>query len=271
MSEKEIRAVVIGACGRMGRLIIKVIQESSGIVLAGATERPGHPLIGHEISEGLTPDKKGIVLADSLTKVTDDYDVLIDFTTPENSIQNLKWAVFEERAIVIGTTGFSAQEQEEIKRIAPETRTVFSPNMSVGVNLMFKLISEAANVLGNDYDVEIVEAHHRMKKDAPSGTALKMAEIIARVLKRNLQEVARYNRKGMIGERKVEEIGIQAIRAGDIVGEHTVIFGGIGEIVEFTHRALSRENFARGAVKAAKWIVKQEKGLYDMMDVLGLR
>ena len=271
MPERQVRAVVIGACGKMGRLIIKVIQETSGIVLAGATERAGHHLIGHELAETYSAGKSGIVITDSLSKVPGAYDVLIDFTAPENTVHNLKWAVFEERAIVIGTTGFSPQEREEIERIAPETRTIFSPNMSVGVNLMFRLIAEAAQVLGNDYDVEIIEAHHRMKKDAPSGTALKMAEILAKALKRNLGEVARYERKGMIGERRREEIGIQTIRAGDIVGEHTVLFGGIGETIEFTHRALSRENFARGAVRAAKWIVGQKKGLYDMLDVLGLK
>ncbi|MCX5887402.1 MAG: 4-hydroxy-tetrahydrodipicolinate reductase [Proteobacteria bacterium] len=262
MPERPVRAVVIGACGKMGRLIIKVIQESEGIELVGATERAGHPLIGHEMGETRGTGKGGVVITESLSKVPNDYQVIIDFTTPESTLQNLKWAVFEERAIVIGTTGFSPKEREEIERIASETRTVFSPNMSVGVNLLFKLISEAAQVLGDDYDVEIVEAHHRMKKDAPSGTALKMAEIVAKSLKRNLGEVARYERKGMIGERN---------RAGDIVGEHTVMFGGIGERVEFTHRALSRENFARGAVRAARWIVGQKKGLYDMLDVLGLK
>ena len=271
MSDSPIRAVVIGACGKMGRLIIKVIQESEGIELVGATERAGHPLIGHEMGETRGTGKSGVVITESLSKVPNDYQVIIDFTTPESTLQNLKWAVFEERAIVIGTTGFSPKEREEIERIASETRAVFSPNMSVGVNLLFKLIGEAAQVLGDDYDVEIVEAHHRMKKDAPSGTALKMAEIVAKSLKRNLGEVARYERKGMIGERKREEIGIQTIRAGDIVGEHTVMFGGLGERVEFTHRALSRENFARGAVRAAKWIVGQKKGLYDMLDVLGLK
>ena len=255
----------------MGRLVIKVIQESEGISLVGATERMNHPLIGHEIAETRGVGKPGIVMTDSLAKVGDDYDVIIDFTTPENSMNNLRWAAFEERAIVIGTTGFSPQEMEEIARIAPETRTVFSPNMSVGVNVMFKLISEAARVLGDDYDVEIIETHHRMKKDAPSGTALKMAEILARSLKRNLSEVGRYERKGIIGERRSEEIGIQCIRAGDIVGDHTVMFGGIGERIEITHRAQNRENFARGGVRAAKWIVNQQKGLYDMLDVLGLR
>jgi 4-hydroxy-tetrahydrodipicolinate reductase len=255
----------------MGRLIVKVIQEGEGIELVGATEKVGHPLIGHELGETRATGKTGIIIVDSLSKVESEYDVIIDFTTPENSLNNLKWAAFEERAIVIGTTGFSPQEREEIERIAPETRTVFSPNMSVGVNLMFKLIGEAARVLGDDYDVEIIEAHHRMKKDAPSGTALKMAEILAKSLKRNLGEVARYERKGMIGERKQEEIGIQTVRAGDIVGEHTVIFGGTGERVEVTHRAQSRENFARGAVRAAKWIMGQKKGLYDMLDVLGLK
>jgi 4-hydroxy-tetrahydrodipicolinate reductase len=271
MPDRPVKAVVVGTCGKMGRLIVKVIQESEGIDLVGATERISHPLIGHEIGETIGMGKIGIVIADSLSQVENNYDAIIDFTTPENTLANLTWAVNREKALVIGTTGFSQKEREEIERLAPKTRTVLSPNMSVGVNLLFKLIAEAAAVLGNDYDVEIIEAHHRMKKDAPSGTALRMAEILAKALRRNLSESARYERKGMIGERKKEEIGIQTIRAGDIVGEHTVIFGGIGERIEFTHRAQSRENFARGAVRAAKWIVGQKKGLYDMLDVLGLK
>jgi 4-hydroxy-tetrahydrodipicolinate reductase len=271
MPDHPLNTVVIGACGKMGQLIVRVIQESHEINLVGAVERAGHPLIGKKFGETPGSGKPGIVITESLSRIESDYNVIIDFTTPENSLNNLKWAVFEERAIVIGTTGFSQKEREEIERLGPETRTIFSPNMSVGVNLMFKLITEAAQVLGDDYDVEIIEAHHRMKKDAPSGTALKMAELLARALKRNLNEVGRYERKGMIGERKKEEIGIQTIRAGDIVGEHTVIFGGVGERLEITHRAQSRENFARGAVRAAKWIVDQKKGLYDMMDVLGLK
>ena len=173
--------------------------------------------------------------------------------------------------MVIGTTGLTADEIESVKKLAQTTRCVMAPNMSVGVNVMFKVLDYVAGILGDDFDVEIVEAHHNLKKDAPSGTAVKMAQIIADQLKRDLDTYGVYGRKGVIGERTKEEIGIQTVRAGDIVGEHTVIFGGIGERLEFIHRAHSRDNFAKGAIRAAKWIVDQNNGLYDMQDVLGLR
>ena len=173
--------------------------------------------------------------------------------------------------MVIGTTGFSAAEIEEVKKLAKDTKVVLAPNMSVGVNLMFKVVADIAGILSSGYDVEIVEAHHRLKKDAPSGTAMKLAQVIARALNRNLDEVGIYARQGMIGQRTDAEIGIQTLRAGDIVGEHTVMFGGIGERLEIIHRAHNRDNFARGAVRAAHWIVAQAPGLYDMQDVLGLK
>jgi 4-hydroxy-tetrahydrodipicolinate reductase len=175
------------------------------------------------------------------------------------------------RAMVIGTTGFSASELEELKSMIREVPCVFSPNMSVGVNLMYKVIGEMAKTLGDDYDIEVIEAHHRLKKDAPSGTALKLAEVLAKAMNRDLNQVGTYERKGVIGERKKQEIGIQSIRAGDIVGDHTVLFGGMGERIEVTHRASSRDTFARGALRAAEWVVKQRPGLYDMMDVLSLK
>jgi 4-hydroxy-tetrahydrodipicolinate reductase len=173
--------------------------------------------------------------------------------------------------MVIGTTGFSAAELDEVRSLARQVPCVCSPNMSVGVNLIYKVIGEMAKTLGDDYDIEVIEAHHRLKKDAPSGTALKIAEVLARSVNRDLNQVGVYARKGLIGERKKGEIGIQSIRAGDIVGDHTIIFGGMGERIEVTHRASSRDTFARGALRAARWVVRQPPGLYDMMDVLGLK
>ena len=173
--------------------------------------------------------------------------------------------------MVIGTTGLTPSQLEEIKTLARQVPCVLSPNMSVGVNLIYKVIGEMAKTLGDDYDIEVIEAHHRLKKDAPSGTALKIAEVLARAVNRDLDQVGVYARKGMIGERTKQEIGIQTIRAGDIVGDHTVLFGGMGERIEVTHRASSRDTFARGALRAARWVVRQPPGLYDMMDVLGLK
>jgi 4-hydroxy-tetrahydrodipicolinate reductase len=210
-------------------------------------------------------------VAGDLAAVLDRGEVLIDFTNPEATLNNLRQAAAAGKAVVIGTTGLSAAQQAEVKALAAQTRVVLAPNMSVGVNLMFKVVADIARVLSAGYDVEIVEAHHRLKKDAPSGTAVKLAQVIAQALQRNLDEVAVYERKGMIGQRTDAEIGIQTVRAGDIVGEHTVIFGGIGERLEIIHRAHNRDNFARGAVRAARWIVAQPPGLYDMQDVLGLK
>jgi 4-hydroxy-tetrahydrodipicolinate reductase len=198
-------------------------------------------------------------------------EVLLEFTNPVASMTHFREVANAGKAMVIGTTGFSAEQLAEIRELAPRVRVVLAPNMSVGVNLMFKVVEDVARVLKDGYDVEIVEAHHRLKKDAPSGTALKLAQVMAQALGRDLEEVGVYARKGLIGERSKEEIGIQTVRAGDIVGEHTVIFGGIGERLEIIHRAHSRDNFARGAVRAALWVVQQPLGLYDMQDVLGLK
>jgi len=198
-------------------------------------------------------------------------DVAIDFTSHAASMQHLQTAVQLKKPIVIGSTGFSAEEMEKIRSMAQCVPCVLAPNMSVGVNVLFKVLKTVAEILGDDYDVEIVEAHHHLKKDAPSGTAMKMAQIIAEALGRDLDKVGVYERKGLIGERSRTEIGIQTLRAGDIVGEHTVMFGAVGERLELVHRAHSRDNFARGAIRAAKWVVGQPPGLYDMQDVLGLR
>ena len=268
-----IKAVVTGAAGRMGSRIVNVLSTSEGIRLSGAVERKGHALVGQDAY-----GPAGLPAGGTLTLITDDLpaalkagDVLIDFTFPEASLGNIKVCAELGKPMVIGSTGFSADQMREINKYVQKVPCVLSPNMSIGVNLCFKILEEVAKTIGEDYDMEIVEAHHRMKKDAPSGTAMKMAQIIAKAVNRNLDEVGVYARKGMIGERTKKEIGIQTLRAGDIVGEHTVLFAGKGERIEITHRAHSRDTFAAGAVRAAKWVVGKTPGLYDMQDVLGLK
>ncbi len=266
-----IRAIVVGAAGRMGIRMIWAIHETSNIHLAGAVERKDHPSLGRDAGEVAGMDKWGIPLVGDLRQAIDSGDVIVEFSTAEAALKNLRVAAEKGKSAVIGSTGFSADQMDEVKGLTKKIPCVLSPNMSVGVNVLFKVAGDLARVLGDDFDVEVIEAHHRMKKDAPSGTALKIGQILAQALDRDFNQVGVYERKGIIGERKKKEIGMQAIRAGDIVGEHTIIFGGVGERLELTHRAHSRDNFARGAVRAAAWVVKQKPGLYDMQDVLGLR
>jgi len=266
-----VRAVVVGAGGRMGRRIVQTVLETSGIALVGAVEAEDHPAIGKDVGDFLGCGKQGVVVDSDINRGVDKSDVLIDFTTPQVALRSLEIGVKRRLAVVIGTTGFSPGEMERGRALALKTRCVMAPNMSVGVNVMFKIVAEIADVLGADYDVEIVEAHHRLKKDAPSGTAIRLGETIAGTLGQDLQRVGVWGRKGLIGERTSTEIGMSVVRAGDIVGDHTVIFGGVGERLEVTHRAHSRDNFARGAVRAALWVVGQPEGFYDMQDVLGLR
>jgi 4-hydroxy-tetrahydrodipicolinate reductase len=266
-----VKAVVIGAAGRMGTRILWAIHETSNIHLAGAVERPDHPHLKRDAGEVAGMDRWGVPLVGDLREAISLGDVIIDFTNAESALKNLQVAAEKGKCAVVGSTGFSAGQMEEVKALTGKIACVLSPNMSVGVNVLFKAIGDLARVLGNDFDVEVIEAHHRMKKDAPSGTAMKIGQILAQALGRNFEEVGVFARKGIIGERKRAEIGMQTIRAGDIVGEHTVIFGGVGERLEITHRAHSRDNFARGAVRAAGWVVRQKPGLYDMQDVLGLR
>jgi 4-hydroxy-tetrahydrodipicolinate reductase len=266
-----VKAVVTGGAGRMGGRIISLISGTDGIEIVGAVERKGHPLVGKDVGEYLGLGATGVVLEDDLAKCAKNGDVVIDFTHRDAVMDTIRIAAENDLAIVAGTTGLTAEETAEIRDMVQKTRCVLAPNMSVGVNVMFKVLENVAAILGDQYDVEIVEAHHNLKKDAPSGTAIKMAQVIADSLGRDLEDVGIYGRKGMIGERPKKEIGIQTVRAGDIVGEHTVIFGGVGERLEFIHRAHSRDNFAKGAIRAAMWIVDQENGLYDMQDVLGLK
>ena len=263
--------IVSGASGRMGSRIIILSSDSEEIKLTGALERKDHRYLGKDIGDVIGIGAVGISITDKVENITETTDVLVDFSSPSATIECLKSLSGKPMPVVIGTTGFSKDEIEYIRLYAQNTPCVFAPNMSVGVNLLLKILSDIAKVTQDDYDIEIVETHHRLKKDAPSGTAMKMAQVIASSLNRNLEETAVYARHGLIGERTKKEIGIQTIRAGDIVGEHTVIFGGLGERIEITHKASSRDTFARGALKAAQWVRKQTPGLYDMQDVLGLK
>jgi len=271
MAEKTIKAAVLGAAGRMGMCIIDRIAHTTGIVLAGAVERPGHPLLGQEVERFTGIEGLKIILQDDVRKILSGIDVVIDFTEIKSSLSNADAVASEKKALIIGTTGFSTPETEALKKKLHGIRCVLSPNMSIGVNVMFKVVDTVARILQDDYDIEIVEAHHRMKKDAPSGTALRLGNIIAEALERDLDKVGIFGRRGVLGERKTQEIGIHAVRAGDIVGDHTVLFAGLGERLEIIHRAHSRDPFASGAVKAALWVVDQAPGIYSMEDVLGFQ
>jgi 4-hydroxy-tetrahydrodipicolinate reductase len=268
-----IKAVVTGASGRMGSRIINVLSTSEGIRLSAAVEKKGHPQVGQDACgpAGIPPSGVLNLITDDLGAALKAGDVAIDFTHPEAGLEHVRVCAEYKKPIVIGTTGFTKEQLDQIHKYVQAIPCVLSPNMSIGVNLTFKILAEVAKTLGDEYDIEIVEAHHRMKKDAPSGTAMKMAQVLAQAVHRNLDEVGVYARKGMIGERSRKEIGIQTVRAGDIVGEHTVMFAGKGERIEITHRAHSRDTFAAGAVRAARWIVGKKPGLYDMQDVLGLK
>lgn len=266
-----IRAAVAGIAGRMGTRIAQIIGEMEGIEVAAGFERADHPKIGKDISEVLGGQPTGKVIFGAIEDVWDLADVVIDFTSAAVSLSHLKAASAKGKPMVIGSTGFSPEQLGEARELARKVPCVLAPNMSVGVNVLFKVVGDVARLLGESFDVEIVEAHHRFKKDAPSGTALKLAQVVADALERNLEQVGVYARHGMTGERTAKEIGIQTIRAGDIVGEHTVMFGTLGERIEITHRAHSRDNFAHGALRAAQWVVHQPAGLYDMQDVLGIR
>lgn len=266
-----VKVVVAGASGRMGGRLVSLIKESSDLQLVGAVERKGHTTIGADAGDVAGCGRIGVAVTDNLTALADRADVLIDFTAPDVSLAHMAVMAAYRKTMVIGTTGLSAKQLAELQKLAKQIPCVFSPNMSVGVNVILKVLAEMARTFGEDYDIEVTEAHHRLKKDAPSGTALKIAQVLADATGRDLDKVAVYGRKGMIGERKRGEIGIQVIRAGDIVGDHTVLFGGPGERIEVTHRAHSRDTFARGALRAARWVVTRPPGLYDMHDVLGLK
>jgi len=258
--DEKIRLIICGAGGRMGSLIIQLAFSDKKFVIAGAVEQKGHPLVGKEIQPNL-------VVSDNLQKLSTGKEVIIDFTTPDSTLEFLKVAVQKKNSIVIGTTGFSEEQLETIKKSAKEIPVLLSPNMSLGVNCFFEIIRSAAKLL-KEYEIEILETHHHFKKDAPSGTAKKLADIICDVLKRNSAKVLKFGRSGFTGKRKQEEIGMHSLRIGDIAGEHTVFFGGKGEIIEISHRCYNREIFASGALKAAQFIYKKSQGFYTTKDVI---
>jgi 4-hydroxy-tetrahydrodipicolinate reductase len=266
----DIRIAIVGAPGRMGRNLIQAAQQAEGVALGAALARSGSSLLGADAGELAGIGKTGITVTDDLLKVVNDFDVLIDFTRPEGTLEYLAFCRKHKKAMVIGTTGFDEAGKEAIRAAAEEIGIVFAANFSVGVNLVLNLLQQAAKVMGDYADIEIVEAHHRHKVDAPSGTALAMGEAIADAMNWKLDEHAVYAREGHTGERQAQTIGFATVRAGDIVGEHTAMFADIGERVEITHKASSRMTFANGAVKAASWLKNKKSGLYDMRDVLDL-
>lgn len=262
---------ISGLAGRMGRVLVAAIAQNPRTELAAAIERQGSRWIGVDAGDLAGIGTLGIRLIDDPRAAVASSDVLVDFTVPEATMANLAVCREEGKPIVIGTTGLDAAQRNELSRVAQVLPVVWAPNFSVGVNLTFKLIELAAQALGEDFDIEVIEAHHRQKVDAPSGTALRMGEILASALGRDFGSCAVYGRQGHTGERDRKTIGFATVRGGDIVGEHTVLYAGLGERLEITHRASSRMTFANGAVRAAVWLVGQKAGLYDMQDVLGLR
>lgn len=264
------RIAVMGAAGRMGKTLIEAVQHAPGAGLTAAVDRPDSSLVGADAGELAGLGRIGVILSDDLNRVLDDFDVLIDFTHPSVTLANLDICRKAGKAMVIGTTGFTPEEKQRLLDAAREIPIVFAANFSVGVNLCLKLLDTAARVLGDEVDIEIIEAHHRHKVDAPSGTALRMGEVVAEALGRDLRQVAVYGREGQTGARARETIGFATVRAGDVVGDHTVLFAADGERVEITHKASSRMTFAKGAVRSALWLEGREPRLYDMQDVLEL-
>jgi 4-hydroxy-tetrahydrodipicolinate reductase len=267
------RIAVTGAAGRMGLSVVRAVAATRGAVLACAIERPGNPALGKDAGELAGLPRLGVALEDDLARALRKRraGVIIDFTVPEASVAHLQDAARAKVPIVIGTTGFQESHLKTVRALARKVPVVLSPNMSVAMNVMFRLAFAAARILGEEYDAEIVEIHHRMKKDAPSGTALRLGEEVARARGVEFRKAAVMHREGMTGERPSGTIGVQTLRGGDVVGEHTLVFAGKGERLELTHRAGSRDTFALGAVRAARWLAKRKKpGLHDMFDVLGM-
>lgn len=264
------RIGVVGAGGRMGRMLIEAVLKGEGVVLGAAFDVPGSPAIGKNAGElvGLPGD---VLITDDVAAGLKQIDVLIDFTRPQGTLVHLELCRQAGVGMVIGTTGFEADGKAAIAAAARDIPVVFAPNMAVGVNVVFKLLDMAARIMDQGYDIEVVEAHHRMKIDAPSGTALRMGEVVAAALGRDLEECAIYGREGVTGERDPSTIGFATVRGGDIVGDHTVMFCGIGERVEITHKASSRMPYALGSLRAARFMAGRKNGLFDMQDVLGLR
>lgn len=267
----EIRVAVAGAGGRMGRTLVAAAHATEGLRVTAATEQSDSALIGVDAGELAGLGRIGAPVRPDLDEVLADFDVLIDFTSPRATMHHLELCRDARCRMVIGTTGLTPDQREAVSEAAIDTALVLAPNMSVGVNLCFKLLEIASRVMGDEVDIEIIEAHHRHKVDAPSGTALRMGEVIANALGRDLDEVAVYGRQGQTGPRDRQTIGFETIRAGDTVGEHSVWFAADGERVEVAHKATNRMTFARGACRAAKWIANKDRGQFDMQDVLSLR
>jgi 4-hydroxy-tetrahydrodipicolinate reductase len=266
----NIEVVVAGAAGRMGNRIVACLGDVPELRLCAALEARGHAALGHDAGELAGVGRLGVAVGGDPAAVITRDRVLVEFSVPEASLEHLRLVAEAGGRAVIGTTGFSAAQRAEIGELAKRAAILASPNMSVGVNVAFRLLATMAKALGDDYDVEITEIHHRFKKDAPSGTALRMAEVVAEALGRDLGAVGVYGRQGLPGERTRAEIGVLSLRSGDVVGEHTVSFGALGERLELTHRAHSRDTFARGALRAVRWVAGRPPGLYSMQDVLGL-
>ncbi len=265
-----IKVIVCGGCGKMGSKVAQLIYKNKDMELVGIIESPSHPGIGKDWGATVGLGETGIIIKDDLEEIIQNADQIVEFTNPKVSLQHLEIVSKYKKAMIMGTTGFPSEEIEKIKKLAQGIPFLLSPNMSLGVNLLFKLAAEVATALGDDYDIEIIETHHRFKKDAPSGTAKKLAQEIARAKNINLDEVAIYGREGMIGEKKRGEIGIHSIRSGDITGEHTVMFTTLGERLELTHKAHSRDTFAYGTIQAIKFLKDKPTGFYKMKDVLNI-
>ena len=264
------RIGIVGAGGRMGRMLLEAALKDDAVVIAGAFDVPGSPAVGQTV-EQLTGLASAVRISDDLAGGLVGIDCLIDFTRPQGTLVHLELCRKAGVAMVIGTTGFEDEGKQAIAAAAQEIPVVFAPNMAVGVNVVFKLLDMAARIMNQGYDIEVVEAHHRMKVDAPSGTALRMGEVVAGALGRDLKDCAVYGREGVTGERDPSTIGFATVRGGDIVGDHTVMFCGIGERVEITHKAASRMPYAQGSMRAARFLAGRRNGLFDMQDVLGLR
>jgi 4-hydroxy-tetrahydrodipicolinate reductase len=262
--------VVAGAAGRMGSRIVACLQGDAGLTVAAAVEAAGHAALSRDAGEVAGVGRIGVpITADARAAITAGR-ILIEFSTPEATLAHLELVAAAGARAVIGTTGFTAAQRQQVADLARRAAIMLAPNMSVAVNVAYQALALIARALGDDYDVEITEIHHRFKKDAPSGTALEMARVVAAALGRDLEKVGVHGRHGMTGERTPQEIGVMSLRSGDVVGEHTVSFGTLGERLELTHRAHSRDTFARGALRAARWIGARGPGLYSMQDVLGL-
>lgn len=270
MSFRTTKVTVTGVAGRMGGRILSLLLNEVGVEIVGATEREGHDYLGVDLGRVIGMPDINVLVSDNIVTAASEADAIIDFTIPQATLRNAEYASLTAKPMVIGTTGFSAEEHSELEKLTNGFPCVISPNMSIGINVIFEITKKLAEHLGNDFDIEIIEAHHNKKIDSPSGTALRLGEIIADATGRDFNKVARFERYGQIGQRVRDEIGLLSIRGGDIVGEHTVLFCGIGERVELTHRASTRDNFAMGAIRALKWIVGKPPGIYTMKDVLGL-